>query len=109
MKEENLAWEEISTEHIIQDQWIDFRKSAYRFPNGEIWQPYYSFTRRNYAVVVASDEEGRFICVRQFRQGIRPAPLRNRTDRIRRTQPYRRRSGSFGRTPAMSRMTGRRC
>ena len=71
MKEENLAWEEISTEHIIQDQWIDFRKSAYRFPNGEIWQPYYSFTRRNYAVVVASDEEGRFICVRQFRQGIR--------------------------------------
>ena len=71
MKEENLAWEEISTEHISQDQWIDFRKSAYRFPNGEIWQPYYSFTRRNYAVVVASDEEGRFICVRMFRQGIR--------------------------------------
>ena len=71
MKDEELTWEEISTEHIVQDEWIDFRRSAYRFPDGKIWQPYYSFTRRNYAVVVASDEEGRFICVRQFRQGIR--------------------------------------
>ena len=71
MKDENLIWEEISTEHIVHDEWIDFRKSAYRFPDGKIWQPYYTYTRRNYAVVVASDENGQFICVRQFRQGIR--------------------------------------
>ena len=71
MKDENLTWEEISTEHIIQDEWIDFRKSAYRFPDGKIWQPYYSYTRRDYAVIVASDEDGQVICVRQFRQGIR--------------------------------------
>ena len=71
MKDRDLIWEEISTEHIVQDQWIDFRRSAYRFPDGRVWQPYYSFTRRDYAVVVASDESGRFICVRQFRQGIR--------------------------------------
>ncbi len=71
MKDENLIWEEISTEHIVQDEWIDFRRSAYRFPDGRIWEPYYSFTRRNYVVIVASDEEGRFLCVRQFRQGIR--------------------------------------
>ena len=71
MKDEDLIWEEISTEHIVQDQWIDFRKSAYRFPDGKIWQPYYSYTRRDYAVVVASDEDGQLICVRQFRQGIR--------------------------------------
>ena len=71
MKDENLVWEEISTEHIVQDEWIDFRRSAYRFPDGKIWQPYYSYTRRDYAVIVASDEEGRFLCVRQFRQGIR--------------------------------------
>ena len=71
MKEENLAWEEVSTEHIVQDEWIDFRRSAYRFPDGKIWEPYYSFSRRNYVVIVASDEDGRFVCVRQFRQGIR--------------------------------------
>jgi ADP-ribose pyrophosphatase len=71
MRDEDLVWEEISTEHIVQDEWIDFRRSAYRYPDGKIWQPYYSYTRRDYAVVVASDEEGRFLCVRQFRQGIR--------------------------------------
>ena len=71
MKDDELVWEEISTEHIVRDEWIDFRRSAYRFPDGTVWQPYYSFTRRDYAVVVASDEEGRFLCVRQFRQGIR--------------------------------------
>ena len=71
MEKENLTWEEISTEHIVQDEWIDFRKSAYRSPDGRIFQPYYSFTRRNYVVIVASDEEGQFLCVRQFRHGIR--------------------------------------
>ena len=71
MEKENLTWEEVSTEHIVQDEWIDFRKSAYRSPDGRIFQPYYSFTRRNYVVIVASDEEGRFLCVRQFRHGIR--------------------------------------
>jgi len=71
MNEKNLVWEEISTEHIVRDQWIDIRRSAYRFPDGRVFAPYYSFTRKDYAVVVASDESGRFVCVRQFRQGIR--------------------------------------
>ena len=71
MDDKNLVWEEISTEHLIQDEWIDFRRSAYRFPDGRVFQPYYSYTRRDYAVIVASDEEGRFLCVRQFRQGIK--------------------------------------
>ncbi len=69
--EEDLAWEEIATEHIIQDKWIDFRKSAYRFPDGRVFEPYYSYSLRDYVVIVASDEEGKYLCVRQFRQGIR--------------------------------------
>ena len=71
MEDRDLIWEEISTEHIIQDEWIDFRRSAFRFPDGRVFQPYYTYTRRDYSVVVASDEEGKFLCVRQFRQGIR--------------------------------------
>ena len=70
-EDENLAWEEISTEHIVQDRWIDFRKSAYRYPDGRVFEPYYSYSRRDYAVIVASDTEGNYICVRQFRQGIK--------------------------------------
>ena len=67
----NLAWEEIRTEHIVRDRWIDLRRSAFRFPDGRVFEPYYSYTRRDYAVVVASLENGKYLCVRQFRQGIR--------------------------------------
>ena len=70
-QDKELAWEEISTEHIVQDQWIDFRKSAYRYPDGRVFEPYYSYSRRDYVVIVASDTEGNYICVRQFRQGIK--------------------------------------
>lgn len=66
-----LAWEELRTEHIIMDQWIDFRKSVYRYPDGRVFEPFYSYSRRDYAVIVASDTEGRYLCVRQFRHGIR--------------------------------------
>ncbi len=69
--DENLTWEEISTEHIVQDQWIDFRKSAYRYPDGRVFEPFYSYSRRDYVVIVASDTDGNYICVRQFRQGIK--------------------------------------
>lgn len=68
---ENLAWEEVKCRHIIQNEWIDLRESSYRFPNGEIFEPYYSYSRRDYVVIVAADTEGNYICVRQFRQGIK--------------------------------------
>ena len=71
MNDEELIWEELSREHIIQDEWIDFRRSSYRYPDGRVFSPYYSYSRRDYTVIVASDAEGRFLCVRQFRQGIK--------------------------------------
>ena len=71
MDNKNLIWEEISREHIVQDEWIDFRKSAYRYPDGRVFSPYYSYSRRDYTVIVASDADGRYLCVRQFRQGIK--------------------------------------
>ena len=67
----DLEWEEISTRHIIQNEWIDFRESAYRFPDGSEFSPYYSYSRRDYVVIVAKDSDGNYICVRQFRQGIK--------------------------------------
>ena len=71
MNDEELIWEELSREHIVQDEWIDFRRSAYRYPDGKVFSPYYSYSRRDYTVIVASDAEGRYLCVRQFRQGIK--------------------------------------
>ena len=68
---DHLSWEEIKTEHLIQNEWIDFRSSRFRFPDGREFEPYYSYSRRDYVVVVASDEDGKYICVRQFRHGIK--------------------------------------
>ena len=70
-KKDSLAWEEVRTEHIVQDEWIDLRKSAWRLPDGSVFAPFYSYSRRDFVVIVASDTDGRYICVRQFRQGIR--------------------------------------
>lgn len=67
----DLIWEEVKTEHIIQDEWIDIRRSAYRFPDGTVFEPYYSYSRRDYTIIVARDEDGKYICVRQFRHGIK--------------------------------------
>ena len=68
---DDLAWEEIRTEHIVQNEWIDLRRSAYRFPDGTVFEPFYSYSRRDYVVIVASDTKENYICVRQFRQGIK--------------------------------------
>ena len=65
-----LMWEEVKREHIIQDEWLDFRRLAYRLPDGTVSEPYYTYSRRDYVVIVASDENGRFLCVRQYRQGV---------------------------------------
>ena len=71
MRADPLEWEEINTEHIVRDEWIDFKRSSYRFPDGSIFEPFYTYSRRDYVVIVAEDTEGRFLCVRQFRQGIK--------------------------------------
>lgn len=68
---EKLEWEEVSCEHIVNDEWIDFRKSRYRFPDGREFEPYYSYSRRDYVVIVATDEACNYICVRQYRHGIK--------------------------------------
>lgn len=68
---DKLAWKEISRKTLIHNEWIDFRESAYQFPDGSVFKPFYSYSRRDYVVIVATDEEGRYICVRQYRQGIK--------------------------------------
>lgn len=71
LTDEELTWQELETEHIVRDRWIDFRKTSYRYPDGRIFAPFYTYSRKDYSIIVASDTEGRYICVRQFRQGIK--------------------------------------
>lgn len=84
--EESLAWEEVHMEHIVQDEWIDFRRSAWKFPDGSVFEPFYSYSRRDYVVIVASDTDGNYLCVKQFRPGIKQVTTefpgrRDRTER----------------------------
>ena len=69
-KRDPLEWELIKSENIVNDEWIQFRRCAYRFPDGSIFEPFYTYSRRDYVVIVATDTEGNYLCVRQFRQGI---------------------------------------
>ncbi len=67
---DELKWEALKVEHIVQDEWIDFRRVRYRLPDGSEFEPYYNYSRRSFVIIAARDEEGNYICVRQYRHGI---------------------------------------
>lgn len=67
---DELKWEALKVEHIVQDEWIDFRRVKYRLPDGSEFEPYYNYSRRSFVIIAARDEEGNYICVRQYRHGI---------------------------------------
>lgn len=67
---QDLEWKEVSRKTLVDNEWINFRESVWQFPDGSSLGPFYSYTRRDYVVIVARDTEGRYLLVRQFRQGI---------------------------------------
>jgi ADP-ribose pyrophosphatase len=70
MKKNELTWTLLKKESLLEDEWIDFARSAYRFPDGRCAGPFYTYGRLSFAVIAALDEEGNYLCVRQYRQGI---------------------------------------
>ncbi|SEG25127.1 ADP-ribose pyrophosphatase [Butyrivibrio sp. Su6] len=66
----NLVWRLKKEEHVVQDEWIDFRRNDYELPNGEVIGPVYNYSKHSFSLIVATDENGNFICVRQYRHGI---------------------------------------
>ena len=65
-----LDFRERETKHFVENKWIDLREVFYTMPDGAISPPYYTYSRKNYVVIVATDEAGRYLCVRQFRPGL---------------------------------------
>lgn len=102
--EHELSWKLLESRHMIRDKWIDFRRLKYEFPDGSVFEPYYNYSRRDYVVIVASDEEGNFLCVRQFRQGIEEVTTEFPAGGIERdgTAEYREEHDTAGLTPADS-------
>ena len=71
MNDKDLEWDMLSVEHVIDDEYIDLRRMGFKLPDGQEFAPFYNYTRRDYVVIVATDELGRYITVRQYRHGIR--------------------------------------
>lgn len=68
--DKDLLWTPVCVKHVIKNRWIDMRELNYRMPDGSVMGPFYNYSRKNYCVIAARDEDGHFLCVRQFRQGI---------------------------------------
>ncbi len=66
----NLDWKCVKEEDLVKDEWMHFKKKDYLFPDGKVYGPFYTYSIRSYVIIVAQDEQGNFLCVRQFRQGI---------------------------------------
>ena len=47
----DLNWKLNKTEHIVQDEWIDFRKESFILPDGKEFSPFYNYSRRNFVPV----------------------------------------------------------
>ncbi len=69
-RDDGLIWKKTEEKHLVNNRWIDFRESVWRFPDGMKIGPFYTFSRQDYVVIAARDEDGRYLTVRQFRQGI---------------------------------------
>ena len=112
---EELLWEEVEREHVLQDEWIDFRRLSYRLPDGTVSGPYYTYSRRDYVVIVASDTDGNYLCVRQYRQGVNAITTEVLiTDQVVHRRNLRRilwraQNANFWKRPVTSLMNGRIC
>ena len=56
-----LNWELLNEEHVVQDQWIDFRRNKYKLPDGQTISPVYNYSKHSFSLVVATDTNGNFI------------------------------------------------
>ncbi len=70
MDNENLRWKLVQRQHLAQDQWIDFRKNIYELPDGTTIEPVYNYSKHSFSLIIPRTEDGRYICVRQYRHGV---------------------------------------
>ncbi len=64
----NLNWKLNKTEHIVQDEWIDFRKESFILPNGKEFSPFYNYSR-NFVVIIARTKDHKYITVANIDTG----------------------------------------
>ena len=57
MQNNALTWKLINEEHVVQDEWIDFRRNEYKLPNDSVIGPVYNYSKHSFSLIVAIDEK----------------------------------------------------
>ena len=68
-------WTTLGETTVVRDRWIDLRRQHCRTPSGQELDDYYVQHCPDWVTVVAVTEQGRFLRVRQWRQGARVVSL----------------------------------
>ena len=64
------AWQQISSEYLVEESWFKFRKDQVLKSNGEIMPAYYVLEYTNWATVFPVTTDGKVILVKQYRYGL---------------------------------------
>jgi len=68
--ERGSNWRTISSRSIHRDQWIHLRADDCLTPRGQEIAPYYVLEFRHFVHVIAIEETGKLVMVRQYRHGV---------------------------------------
>lgn len=60
-------WKTLSSEILVDDEWMRLRADECQIPDGPTLSPYYVIEERDWAHVVAVDDAGQIVLVRQYR------------------------------------------
>jgi len=64
---DNLKWEKLSSEYVIQKPWATMRKDTCRMPDGTIVDDYYVLEYSEWANAIAITEDNEVLLIKQYR------------------------------------------
>ncbi len=70
MTENDMKWETLDSEYLIQRPWLTARRDKVRLPNGVINDEFYVLEYPDWVNVIAITKDGRFVFERQYRHGL---------------------------------------
>jgi ADP-ribose pyrophosphatase len=59
-------WKLLTSERVLSNSWLTVSQNRYQLPDGAIVEDYYVIQRKDFALIVAQDQDG-ILLVRQFR------------------------------------------
>ena len=65
------SWKTLASEYIVHEKWLTVRKEHVLLPTGAEINDYYVLEYPNWVNIIAIDEIGRFVMVRQYRHAIK--------------------------------------